>query len=173
MMSEKTEAATMFEKFSESARRVVFWARAEAGQLGADMIEPEHLLFGFLAEDQGGEFTATQFAGDMAGTIRDTAMHSTPFLSREIAENLRRAILQSSRSGVPVPHGADMRVAETASMALEAAYKRAGGSTVGILHLLWGLITNGGDSVRDLLSSNGVTVEQIEEAIRDRTSPSN
>ena len=41
----------MFERYSERARRVVFFARYEASQLGARQIETEHLLLGLLRED--------------------------------------------------------------------------------------------------------------------------
>jgi ATP-dependent Clp protease ATP-binding subunit ClpC len=40
----------MFERYSQKARRVVFWARYEAGQYGSRTIEPEHLLLGILRE---------------------------------------------------------------------------------------------------------------------------
>jgi ATP-dependent Clp protease ATP-binding subunit ClpC len=41
----------MFEKFTEKARRVVFFARHEASQFGSPYIETEHLLMGLLRED--------------------------------------------------------------------------------------------------------------------------
>ncbi len=43
---------TMFNRFSDPALRVIFWARGEAGRLGSEAIEPEHLLLGVLLEDQ-------------------------------------------------------------------------------------------------------------------------
>jgi len=42
----------MFEKFTEKARRVVFFARYEASQFGSPYIETEHLLLGLLREDK-------------------------------------------------------------------------------------------------------------------------
>lgn len=44
--------SVMFERFSEKARRVIFFARYEASQLGGRGIEPEHLLLGLLREDE-------------------------------------------------------------------------------------------------------------------------
>ncbi len=41
----------MFDRFTESARRVVFYARYEASELGGDAIAAEHLLLGILRED--------------------------------------------------------------------------------------------------------------------------
>src|SRR6266550_97314 len=42
----------MFERYTEMARRVIFFARYEAFQFGASMIEPEHLLLGLSREDK-------------------------------------------------------------------------------------------------------------------------
>ncbi len=42
----------MFEKYTEKARRVIFFARYEASQLGSRMIETEHILLGLLREDK-------------------------------------------------------------------------------------------------------------------------
>jgi len=41
----------MFERYTEKARRVIFFARYEASQAGTPMIEPAHLLLGILRED--------------------------------------------------------------------------------------------------------------------------
>ncbi len=42
----------MFEKYTEKARRVIFFARYEASQLGSSSIETEHILLGLLREDK-------------------------------------------------------------------------------------------------------------------------
>ena len=41
----------MFERYTEIARRVIFFARYEASQFGSPYIETEHLLLGLLRED--------------------------------------------------------------------------------------------------------------------------
>lgn len=41
----------MFERYTERARRVVFFARYEASQYGSAYIQTEHLLLGLLRED--------------------------------------------------------------------------------------------------------------------------
>lgn len=43
----------MFERYTERARRVIFFARYEASQLGSRTIETEHLLLGLLRENNG------------------------------------------------------------------------------------------------------------------------
>jgi len=42
----------MFERYTERARRVIFFARYEASQFGSMSIESEHLLLGLLREDR-------------------------------------------------------------------------------------------------------------------------
>lgn len=42
----------MFERYTEKARRIMFFARYEASRLDAECIETEHLLLGILREDK-------------------------------------------------------------------------------------------------------------------------
>jgi ATP-dependent Clp protease ATP-binding subunit ClpA len=42
----------MFERYTEKARRTIFFARYEASQFGSVCIETEHLLLGLLREDK-------------------------------------------------------------------------------------------------------------------------
>ncbi len=42
----------MFERYTEKARRVIFFARYEASHFGSPYIESEHLLLGLLREDK-------------------------------------------------------------------------------------------------------------------------
>ena len=41
----------MFERYTEKARRVIFFARYEATQFGLPYVETEHLLLGLLREN--------------------------------------------------------------------------------------------------------------------------
>jgi len=42
----------MFERYTEKARRVVFFARYEASLVGSQAIQAEHILLGLLREDK-------------------------------------------------------------------------------------------------------------------------
>ena len=42
----------MFERYTEKARRVIFFARYEALQYGSQLIAPEHILLGLMREDK-------------------------------------------------------------------------------------------------------------------------
>ena len=43
----------MFERYTERSKRVIFFARYEAAQLGSSAIETEHLLLGLIREGKG------------------------------------------------------------------------------------------------------------------------
>ncbi len=45
----------VFERYTEKARRVIFFARYEASQFGSPCIETEHLLLGIMREDKAGD----------------------------------------------------------------------------------------------------------------------
>jgi ATP-dependent Clp protease ATP-binding subunit ClpC len=42
----------MFERYTEKARRAIFFGRYEASEFGSPYIETEHLLLGLLREDK-------------------------------------------------------------------------------------------------------------------------
>jgi ATP-dependent Clp protease ATP-binding subunit ClpC len=56
----------VFERYTEKARRAIFFARYEASQFGSPYIESEHLLLGLLLESKA--LSARLFAGS-AGAI--------------------------------------------------------------------------------------------------------
>jgi ATP-dependent Clp protease ATP-binding subunit ClpC len=49
------EGDTMFERYTEKARRVIFFARYEASQFGSPYIESEHVLLGLLRRQSSDE----------------------------------------------------------------------------------------------------------------------
>jgi ATP-dependent Clp protease ATP-binding subunit ClpC len=53
----------MFERYTEKARRAIFFARYEASQFGCSCIETEHLVLGVLRE---GKALANQFLASEA-----------------------------------------------------------------------------------------------------------
>ncbi len=147
----------MFDRFSVPARRVIFWALHEAGKLGADAVEPEHLLAGWLNEDQ--------HDGLLDGQRPLDIYRGTPFLSADCARRLRAMLAASTPPGTPKADNQDMPVAKDAKRALTAAMQNTSG-TVGLLHILWGLIIDEDTSVSRLLRENGVTLEQVAKAIQ-------
>src|SRR5205807_42309 len=76
----------MFERYTEKARRVIFFARYEASQFGAPAIEPEHLLLGLMREDKtltGRFFPRAQITIE---SIRKDIPHLLEF-SRDLTED--------------------------------------------------------------------------------------
>src|SRR5262245_48552267 len=68
----------MFERYTEKARRVLFFARYEASQLGSVTIEVEHLLLGLMRESKG-----------IIGRVFDQSGISIEDLVRDLASGAR------------------------------------------------------------------------------------
>src|SRR5436305_8493739 len=65
--SQASRGAHMFERYTEKARRVIFFARYEASQFGSPYIETEHLLLGIIREDKA---LGNRFLRSATATIR-------------------------------------------------------------------------------------------------------
>jgi ATP-dependent Clp protease ATP-binding subunit ClpC len=61
----------MFERYTENARRTIFFARHEASRFGSFCIESEHLLLGLLREDKA---LTCRFVGTVR--IRHSGKHA-------------------------------------------------------------------------------------------------
>src|SRR5918912_1106822 len=92
----------MFERYTERARRVLFFARYEASQLGSISIETEHLLLGLLREERSVAASILMEKGMRLNTVREdivqllngkttmTRVKETPLLaefSRDLTES--------------------------------------------------------------------------------------
>ena len=60
----------MWQRFTESARRVVFFAQEEAGRLGESYVSSEHLLLGIIRENDGVAARILDRMGVSRGRIR-------------------------------------------------------------------------------------------------------
>ena len=65
----RTQGCT-FERYTEKARRVIFFARYEANQFGTPYIETEHLLLGLLRENNALAYRVLQSAATV-GSVRE------------------------------------------------------------------------------------------------------
>ena len=96
----------MFERYTEGAKRTVFFARYEAGQLGSDEITPDHLLLGLL----------------------HTADHSVSrFIPVDKAETVRNRIQSHIPLRPPIPKGKDLPLSKDGKILLANAASEAGG----------------------------------------------
>src|SRR5690348_820062 len=81
----------MFERYTESARRALFFSRYEASQFGSLYIGTEHLLLGLLRESKGAlakiltdanvssEQVRTEFAGRLSSAQKLSTSVEIPF----------------------------------------------------------------------------------------------
>jgi len=111
--------ANVFERYTEKARRVIFFARYEASQYGSPYIETEHLLLGLMREDKA---LANRFLRQQ-GSIES--------IRKEI--EARITIRERISTSVEVPLSAECK--RILNMAAEEA-ERLGHKHVGTEHLL-------------------------------------
>ncbi len=111
----------VFERYTENARRVIFFARYEASQVGSPIIETEHLLLGLLREDKG---LAQRFLG-----------------SPWAAEEVWKRIHQSKPANKKIP--GDLPLSNECKRALNFSAEEAdqlSNKHIGSEHLLLGLL---------------------------------
>ena len=146
----------MFERFDERARRVLFFARYEAVQLGSVSIETEHLRLGLIREAKG-----------MTSRILRDAGVSLEDMQREIRN---RVVLREALSTrVEIPFSSEVkRVLQHA--AHEADLLQHG--DIGTEHLLLGLLHEEQSMAATLLQGHGLglpkTRERVEVLARER-----
>jgi hypothetical protein len=137
----------MFERFTEKARRLIFFARYEASQYGSPYIETEHLLLGLLRENKALEKMYLG-PGNVGAEIR-----------AEIEQHIIRRERISTSVEVPL-------TAESKGVLLLAAEEseRLGHRRIGTEHVLLGLLGTEGSFAARLLEARGLTAV----ALRDR-----
>jgi ATP-dependent Clp protease ATP-binding subunit ClpC len=135
----------MFERFTESARRALFFARFEVTQLGATSIETEHLLLGLTRESKG--IIAQILA----------LSHVSPSDIRKEVES-RSVFHQKIATSVEIPFGAETK--RVLQFAAEEA-DRLGHSYIGTEHLLLGLLREEGSVAASILSVHGLRSDDV------------
>jgi len=134
----------MFERYTEVARRIIFFARYEASQFGSPSIECEHLLLGMLREP-------------------------TP-LREQLAEDARWAIRKTIEDRLPrqpeIPTSVDLPLGNAAKNALGYADEEAArvkDPHIGPEHLLMGLLRDESNGIASLLQPYGIRLEDQRE----------
>ncbi|GDX39988.1 hypothetical protein LBMAG21_02800 [Armatimonadota bacterium] len=133
----------MWQRFTERARRVVFFAQEEAGRLGENYVSTEHLLLGLIKERDS-----------VAARILD-----------RMGVSLARIWSEIERSVTPGKgrQGQDMQLTPRAKQVIDLAYDEARLLTndyIGTEHLLLGLIREGGGLAGRVLAKLGITLER-------------
>lgn len=99
----------MFERFTECARRTVFFARFEASQFGSPWIGTEHLLLGLLREDRS---VRDRLPAGAVQQIRDRIEALAPPAKQTIATsvdlplstNSKRALAYAAEESIELKH---------------------------------------------------------------------
>ena len=136
----------MFERYTEKARRVMFFARYEASQFGADCIETEHLLLGLLRE--------SSFL---------PSINSIKYIHQRIraVTPVREKI--STAVDLPLSHESKRALAYSA----EEADKLKQGH-IGPEHMLLGLLREEKSLAANLLQERGLSIARVREDLAAR-----
>ncbi|MGB8476193.1 MAG: SgcJ/EcaC family oxidoreductase [Candidatus Acidiferrum sp.] len=138
----------MFERYTEKARRVIFFARYEASQYGSPYIAAEHLLLGLLREDHA---LAVKFLHDRSGA---------PSIREDIESRITRG--ERISTSVEVPLNPESK--RILNMSAEEA-ERLGAKHVGTEHLLLGILREDTCFAAQLLRDRGLTLDWLREEL--------
>src|SRR5579863_5426859 len=135
----------MFEKYTETARKVIFYARYEASQFGCEHIDTEHLLLGILRED--GPLALRLFKEpEKVASIRQRIEKQFP----------RREKISTT---VDLPLSADCK--RVLTYGAEEA-ERLQDDYIAPEHFLLGLLREPGCVASKIMVENGLTASQVE-----------
>ncbi len=138
----------MFERYTERARRVIFFARYEASQYGSPYIETEHMLLGLLREDPA---LCRQFLGPS-----------------NVAASIRTEIESQITPRERISTSVDMPLTEECKKVLKLAAEeseRLGQRHIGTEHVLVALLRVEGSLAARLLRERGLKAAPIREQL--------
>jgi len=142
----------VFERYTEKARRTIFFARYEASMFGAAAIEAEHLLLGLLREDKDlfRRFPASKLSLD----------------------GVRRRFEQGAPPREKIDPAVELPLSQEAKRALAYAREeseRLNHRHVGTEHLLLGLLREGGTQAARALREHGLELAAVRRAVEAQT----
>jgi cell pole-organizing protein PopZ len=143
----------MFERYTEKARRAIFFARYEASQFGSPYIETEHLLLGLLREDK--------------------ALANRFLRSHAAVESIREQIENHTTIGERVSTSVDLPLSHECKRVLAYAAEeseRMNHKHIGPPHLLVGLLREQKSFAAQLLGEQGLTLAAVREQVRQSES---
>ena len=133
----------MFERYTEKARRTIFFARYEASKFASGQIETEHLLLGLLREDK------TLFK----------------YFSRATnSESVRNELFPNPQVNQPIPTSVDLKLSKTSKQVLKYAADEADQLKhrhIGTEHLLLGLLREDNSPAAKVLRKYGAELSSI------------
>ena len=138
----------MFERFTEKARRTIFFGRYEASQFGSPYIETEHLLLGILREDRQLTLRCLRSAVPFESIRRDIEARTT---MREKT---------STSADLPLSHESKRVLAYASDEADRLRHEH-----IGTEHLLLGLLREEKCFAAELLHARGIQLAKVREQI--------
>ncbi len=138
----------MFERYTEKARRVIFFARYEASQFGSPYIETEHLLLGLLREDKALANRFLRSAAQIDSIRKQIEGHTT------IREKVSTSV------DLPLSHECKRVLAYGAEEAERLNHKH-----IGTEHLLLGLLREEKCFAAEILHERGLRLSAVREEI--------
>ncbi|MBI4854352.1 MAG: ATP-dependent Clp protease ATP-binding subunit [Acidobacteria bacterium] len=144
----------MFERYTEKARRVIFFARYEASQFGAPAIEAEHILLGLMREDKG-----------LTNRFFRHSQTSIESIRKEIEG--RTILREKVSTSVDLPLSSEAkRVLAYAAEESERLQHRH----IGTEHLLLGLLREDKSVAAEILHERGLRLNAIRDELTRSTS---
>ncbi len=140
----------MWQRFTERARKVVFYAQEEAQKFGEGYVSTEHLLLGLLRE-----------SGSVASRVLDRLGVSESRIRAEVEKQLPRGDARPSQ---------DMTLTPRAKRVIDLAYDEArklNNNYIGTEHILLGLIREGDGLAGRALDKCGVRLKDARNAVME------
>jgi ATP-dependent Clp protease ATP-binding subunit ClpC len=146
----------MFERYTEKARRVIFFARYEALQYGSLFIAPEHILLGLMREDKS---ITTRF-----------------FPNQCSIDTIRREIENRIVPRERMPQSTEIRLSPETKRILAHANEesqRLQSKVVNTEHLLLGILHEENSIAAEVLYEQGVRLQSVRAIITRNTNYQN
>ena len=143
----------MFERYTEKARRVIYFARYEASNVGSPYIESEHLLLGLLREDK----------------VLTNHFLRAPY---ESVESIRKQIDDRTMIRPKGSTSVDLPLSNECKRVLAYAAEEAHGFShrhIGTEHLLLGLLREEKCFAAEILQDRGMRAPSIREELQRMT----
>ncbi len=138
----------MFERYTEKARRTIFFGRYEASQFGSPYIESEHLLLGLLREGK--------------------SLANTFLSSHEAVESIRKEVEGQTAIREKVSTSVDLPLSDECKRILAYAAEEADKLShkfIGTGHLFLGVLREQDCLAAKLLRERGIALEMAREQV--------
>jgi ATP-dependent Clp protease ATP-binding subunit ClpA len=133
----------MWQRFTEHARRIIFYAQEEASRLGTNLVSTEHILLGLAREP---DCTAVKILA---------AMGVSPY---HIRTEIESRVIRGDE-----PPERDMQLTVRSKRAIDLAYSEAKSldeNSITSKHLLLGLVREGDGMAAQVLQKLGVDIDR-------------